>query len=243
MLIGILKTDSVLPDLAARFGEYPDMFAALLHREDPDLVFATWDIVGGEIPSDPGECDAWLITGSRHSVYEDHPWIPPLEEFVRSVHATGGKLIGVCFGHQLVARALGGKTGKADAGWTIGVQPQEILEPFSWAVDQPRELDLIHSHQDQVLRLPEGARQVGRSPTCPNAMFQVGENIMTVQGHPEFSPEYARALYPRRREVFGDELCENAVASLDTGHDAALMARWMVAFLRFKPAQEAKTER
>lgn len=232
MRVGILKTDDVLPELAQEFGEYPDMFAALLHRADPALEFSAWDIRAGEMPETTDACSAWLITGSRHSVYEDHAWIRSLEEFIRRLHADRRKLIAVCFGHQLVAQALGGRTAKADVGWTIGVQPQQVADPFGWAEDGRRALSLIHSHQDQVLDLPDEARLVASTPTCPNAMFQIGEHIMAVQGHPEFEPEYARALYPRRRAVFGDELCDQAVASLAAGHDADLLARWMVAFLR-----------
>lgn len=234
MRIGILKTDSVLPELARVYGEYPEMFSNLLRGVDSTLEFETWDVARGEIPSDPATCDAWLITGSRRSIYEEEPWIAPLEQYVRRLHDEKRRLVAICFGHQLVARALGGRAGKADQGWTIGVQDLEIDTPFTWLDDAPSTIRLIHSHQDQVLELPSGAVRVATTPACPLAMFQIGNHIMAVQGHPEFTPEYAGELYEKRRKLFGERLYEEARTSLDEGHDSRVLAEWIVRFLHAK---------
>lgn len=232
MRIGILMTNAMAQDLASRFGKYPEMFMRLIHGADPAIEFRTWEIIDGELPSEPDACDAWLITGSRFSVYDDLPWIAPLEDFIRRLHSAQKKLIAVCFGHQLVARALGGRSGKADTGWVIGVQEIEMTRPWSWLKDAPARARVIHSHQDQVLELPPGATLVGTNAVCPNAMFQLGDHIMAMQGHPEFPPEYARTLFEGRRALFAGEHYSTAVASLAAGHDAGLFAEWMVAFLR-----------
>ena len=108
MTIGILKTDTVRPEWVGRFGEYPDMFEVLLRQVDPSLDFRTWDAEAGELPDDPSAVDGFIITGSKSSVYDDKPWIRGLEDFVRHAHLARCKLVGICFGHQLVARALGG---------------------------------------------------------------------------------------------------------------------------------------
>lgn len=231
MRIGILKADSVLPHLT-RFGQYTDMFPETLRHADPDLEFAAWDVERQEYPDEVDTCDGYLITGSRHSVYDPLPWIPPLEDFVRRLHERRKKLLAVCFGHQLVARALGGRTEPADRGWTIGVQRAEIQVPYPWAPHDRCTTRLIHSHKDQVTRLPEGAELVGGNDACPIGLYRIGDHIMSVQAHPEFSPEYARALYEARREAFGEELYARAVRSLDGGTDRIEFAAWISAFYR-----------
>ena len=127
MRIGILKTDSVLPELSQQFGDYPEMFSELLRGAEPSLEVSVWDMVARERPAKLDDCDGWLITGSRHSVYEDLPWIRDLESLIREIHESRRKLVAICFGHQLVAQVLGGRTGAAARGWTIGGQTMEPI--------------------------------------------------------------------------------------------------------------------
>lgn len=231
MRIGILKADSVLPHLT-RFGQYTDMFPETLRQADPRLEFAAWDVERQEYPDDVDACDGYLITGSRHSVYDPLPWIRPLEDFVRRLHERRKKLLAVCFGHQLVARALGGRAEPAERGWTVGVQRAEIREPYPWAPHDRRATRLIHSHKDQVTELPDGAELVGGNDACPIGLYRIGDHVMSVQAHPEFSPEYARALYETRRQTFGEELYTRAVRSLDDGTDRIEFAAWISSFYR-----------
>ena len=105
MHIGILRTDSVRPEWVPTYGEYPDMFEHLLLAEDGDLIFTTWNVEAGELPDSVEVADGFLITGSKSSVYDDKDWIRSLEGFVRECHAARRKVIGICFGHQLVAQA------------------------------------------------------------------------------------------------------------------------------------------
>lgn len=232
MRIGILKADSVLPSLSPRFGEYTDMFPDLLRQADPDLKFAPFDVEREQYPDAIEDCDGYLITGSRHSVYDPLPWIAPLEDFVRRLHEQRTRLVAVCFGHQLVARALGGRTEPAKRGWTTGVRRSQIDQPYPWAASGPREMRLIHSHKDQVTQLPEGAERVGGNDAVPLGLYRIGDHVMSVQAHPEFTPEYARALYGVRREAFGDEVYHEAVGSLDEGTDNAEFGAWMASFYR-----------
>ncbi|HEY7775911.1 MAG TPA: GMP synthase, partial [Kineobactrum sp.] len=132
MKLGILKTDAVRPEWVPDFGEYPDMFIALLGQLDPSLEFAVYDVEQGQYPADIDEVDAYLITGSKSSVYDDKPWIETLMAFVRELDQRRKKLVGICFGHQLVAQALGGKTEKSPKGWGVGLQTQRFASMPGW---------------------------------------------------------------------------------------------------------------
>ncbi len=230
--IGILRADSVLPALSPTFGQYPEMFSRLLVEADQALDFAEWDVENDGVPSNPGECDGWLITGSRRSAYDDLPWIGRLGGFVREVVEARQPLFAVCFGHQLVAHVLGGRTEKSPAGWTVGTQRHAIDRPFPWVHDGPREVRLLHSHQDQVVRLPAGAERVGGSEACPLGFYRIDDHVMSCQGHPEFSTDYARALYTERRGAIGEEAWRRAQDSLIEPNDRLEVARWASAFFR-----------
>jgi GMP synthase-like glutamine amidotransferase len=143
--IGILKTDAVRPEWVPEFGEYPDMFIALLGELDPTLEFSVYDVEQGEYPADIDEVDAYLITGSKSSVYEDKPWIARLIDFVRELHRRGKKLVGICFGHQLVAQALGGKTEKSAKGWGVGRHTHRFIKLPSWHDQGEPEFDVLVS--------------------------------------------------------------------------------------------------
>lgn len=229
--VGVIRADQVAPDLARRHGEYPDMVRALLREAAAEVECRAWDATVGELPGPSDESQGYVISGSRHSVTDDQPWIRGLEDWVRGAVAAGRKIVAICFGHQLVAQALGGGVGRSPHGWTVGVQVCEIASPFPWADPARRRIRLIHSHQDQVLRLPPGAERVGGSELCPLAFYRIGERVMSLQGHPEFPAAYARALYERRREALGEERLAAAVASLERGDDRLEAARWIVAFL------------
>ncbi len=232
MKIGILKTDAVRPAWAVEFGEYPDMFIALLAREDPALEFAVYDVEQGEYPRGIDEVDAYLITGSKSSVYEDKEWIHRLMDFVRELHRQRKKLLGICFGHQLVAQALGGRTEKSARGWGVGMQRYRFSEPPHWHDQGDAEFQILASHQDQVVENAEGARVLASSDFCANAVCQIGDHILTFQGHPEFVPGYSREIMEYRREAIGEAVYQQGMASLAEAPEQARVARWMLNFLR-----------
>lgn len=233
MKIGILRADSVRPEWRVRFGEYPDMFIRLLGRLDPALSFRVYHVEAGEFPAAPDVVDAYLITGSKAGVYEEHPWIPPLADFVRELHSRRTPLLGICFGHQLVAQALGGEAAKSDKGWGVGLHRHRLCIRPAWlggdAGDE--EFRILVSHQDQVLRLPPDAVRIAGSDFCENAAYQVGEHILTFQGHPEFEPAYSRELMLLRRERIGEAITEQGLASLAEAHEGERVGRWMLRFL------------
>jgi len=238
MILGILKTDDVRPEWVPEFGEYPDMFIALLGRVDPTLEFRVYDVQRDEYPADIDEVDAYLITGSKSSVYDDQPWIATLMAFVRELDRRRKKLVGICFGHQLVAQALGGKTEKSTKGWGVGLHRYHFDSVPSWHDHGELDFEVLASHQDQVVRNAEGARVLARSDFCENAVCQIGDHILTFQGHPEFVPGYSREIMEFGRETLGEQVYSAGVASLAAAPQRERIARWILNFLR-APAPEA----
>ncbi|MDX1734597.1 MAG: GMP synthase [Halioglobus sp.] len=231
MKLGILKTDAVRPEWVAQFGEYPDMFMRLLGEADPQLEFAVYDVEKGDYPADIDEVDAYLITGSKSSVYEDKAWIHRLLDFVRELHARRKKVVGICFGHQLIAHALGGRTEKSPKGWGVGLHTHTFSARPDWHDGGDEGLRILVTHQDQVSALPEDASVLAGSDFCENAVMQIDGHMLSFQGHPEFLPDYARELLLARRELLGEQTFETGMNSLQTPSESERVARWILNFL------------
>ncbi|HEY6131480.1 MAG TPA: gamma-glutamyl-gamma-aminobutyrate hydrolase family protein [Halioglobus sp.] len=232
MKLGILKTDAVNPEWVPDFGEYPDMFIALLGQADPGIEFAVYDVEQGQYPGEIDEVDAYLITGSKSAVYEDKPWIITLMAFVQELHRRHKKLVGICFGHQLVAHALGGKTEKSVKGWGVGLHTHRFSKAPSWHDQENMAFDILVSHEDQVVTAAQESQVLAGSEFCENAVCQVGEHILTFQGHPEFVPGYVREIMVNRREFIGENAYATGMASLSGVHEGQRVARWIINFLR-----------
>ncbi|WP_454783147.1 glutamine amidotransferase-related protein [Legionella sp. WA2022007384] len=233
MKIGILQCDQVDPRLIVVHGAYSEMYTKLLHQEEPNLMFTIYDARYGELPSHIDAADAYIITGSRYGVNDDLSWISALEELVRCLHAARKKLIGICFGHQLIAKALGGKVIKAHQGWGVGISINKITQPKPWMSPSLGILNLIVSHQDQVVLLPEEAEVLAASDFCPFYMLQIRDNVLTVQGHPEYSKNYSQALIELRKNNLSQEVVNQGLKSLQQHCDDRVFAKWVVNFLRF----------
>jgi GMP synthase-like glutamine amidotransferase len=232
MRLGILDCDRLDPDLADRFGPvYSEMFIRGFAALAPELEFRVWSALDGELPEDLHECDAWLITGSRHDAYSDTPWIQALRAWIRQAHDADVKLAGVCFGHQVIAQALGGEVVKSTKGWGLGVAVHPMLADAPWMAPARDQIRILASHQDQVALLPPGATRLAGNDFCPNFMFLQGDHIVAIQGHPEFSVEYNRALIERRRGLLPDERYQSSLSSLEGEVDSATMMQWLLQFL------------
>ncbi len=207
MKIGILQTGHSPEGLFADFGTYGDMFARML--DGHGFNFQVWNVVDGIFPEDTTDADGWLITGSKHGAYEAHDWIPPLEEFLHKAYEQAIPIVGICFGHQILAQALGGKVVKSDGGWSVGAIKYDT-------VNSDQDVTLYAWHQDQVVERPADANVLGSSPFCENAMLVYGDKALTIQAHPEFSSAFIKGLAEQRgRGVVPDEILEQAVKTLD----------------------------
>ena len=228
MRLGLLVCDHVRPELRPISGDYPDMFRRLFAGHDQvDVV--VYDVIGGELPVTPGECDAWITTGSRHSVNDEAHWIRALEGFVRQVAEARIPFVGICFGHQLIAKAMGGSVVWSERGWGGGLKEVEVAPELGLG----HAYRVLTSHQDQVDSLPPGAEVLGWNEHCPVSMLSVGETLIGIQGHPEFDPEYSAALMGMRRgTVIPEEVVDAGLASLDRPPDSGRLAEWIVDWIR-----------
>ena len=227
MAVGLLELDHVSERYRAMgTDDYRGLFEKLLGVE-----LRAYDVIAGELPDAADECDGWIATGSRHSVYEDLAWISAAAELVRDIRDAELPFVGVCFGHQLLAWALGGTVERAGSGWGVGVRTLEIVRSEPWMEPPAPRLRLHHMHQDQVTAMPEGGVVLACADHCEIAMFQVGDRMVGMQAHPEFTVAYAKALIDDRVERIGTELATEALASLDDPTDEAVAAQWMAAFL------------
>lgn len=220
MKIGILQTGLAPDTLAATMGDYPDMFARLL--DGHGFHFATFKVVEGEFPASVHNCDGWLITGSKHGAYEDHPWIPPLEEFIRRAYWAHIPIVGICFGHQILAQAMGGKVERYAGGWAVGATEYDFG-------GHPMRLNAWH--RDQVTKVPPMAEVVSANDFCANAALLYGDRAFSVQAHPEFRPEFIEGLIETRgKGLVPDATMAAATARLNLPLDDQTMADRISAF-------------
>lgn len=224
--IAILETGAPPPGLAAVHGDYPSMFRDLL---GDGYEFATFDVQAGEWP-DPTAFDAAIITGSSAGVYETDPWIADLLDWIRGAKGRT-KLIGVCFGHQAMAQALGGRVEKSERGWGVGLHRYEVVPTEPWMSPVAAAVAIPASHQDQVVEKPEGARVLLRSDFTPFAGLAWGDDAISMQAHPEFTPAFATELTAGRHDRIDPALVARAVDSLKAPDDRAMVAEWIKRFM------------
>ena len=225
MKLAILETGRPPGDLADRFGDYAAMMKRML---GDGFNIDTFDVAAGQLPDDLSAYDAYLITGSPAGVYDPLPWIAGLSDFIRAAH--GSKMVGICFGHQIMAEALGGRVEKSDKGWGTGLHDYAILRAEPW-MDGAETIAVPASHQDQVVAQPPDTRLIASSDFTPfAALAWTDRPAISFQFHPEFAPDYAKALIEYRRDRLPDP--DSAIASLDAPNDGARVAGWIRRFLR-----------
>ena len=231
MKLCILDNDHI--DVAAqpRWHSYGVMTEQLLRRAgfagEIDIFIAR----DGLYPPDASDYDAVILTGSRSDAFGDDPWVATLREHVTQMLQAGQRLVGICFGHQLIAHCLGAPVGRAPNGWAVGRTVYDWLGPQAMA-DGQGHMAFLASHQDQVLALPAGAQLLARNDHCPVAAYTVDQQVLCIQPHPEFDSDYSAYLLETRRQVFGTELSDQALTVLKPEHDGVAFARYVLQFIQ-----------
>ncbi len=224
MKIGILQTGWPPEELIDRHGTYAEAFARLLSGRG--FEFEAWACLEGEFPDSINDADGWLVTGSKFGAYEDLPWIEPLENFLREAYGASIPIVGICFGHQILAQALGGKVEKFSGGWSVG-----RTEYTFDGLDKP--LQIMAWHQDQVIEPPADASTICSTDFCKHAALQYGNKALTVQPHPEFSHAYFDDLLEVRKSVLPEDIVATAANAANKGPiDDRVMADMITSFFK-----------
>ena len=230
--LGILQ---VHHDKSVSIGErFPDdahRFRDLFDRLSQRFRYRVYMTIGGELPGSVDEQDAFLITGSPLSVRDGPGFLPELFEFIRACDAARKPLVGVCFGHQAIAAALGGAVGKSATGWNVGVERTVFNSTRPW-MDPVEDIDLFVFHEDQVTAAPEGCDILGASAVNPCACLARGHHLFTTQSHPEFDARFMRALLTEERGLIGDAVHARASEELDRETRGDIFAAWCARFFR-----------
>lgn len=236
MKLGILNACS--PKDEEEFGTTEfQSFQAFLAQAQHKLTLTEYRITEGDFPVSPDTCDAYLITGSPKGVYDEERWIGQLQEFIRAAYAARRKLVGICFGHQILAHALGGMAAKSEKGWGIGRHVVDIAAEREWMQPALPTGGFYFCHQDQVTELPAAAERLAGNSFCPNGMFVIGEDgkgdrVFGLQAHPEFTPEVmGKAMTWLKTQTAPDVVAQAEVRTLGHAVDNAVMAQWIVNFL------------
>lgn len=232
MKIALLQCDHVAPKFQeVAGGDYDDIFKDYLVQYAPQLDLEPFDVTQESYPADLGSYDAFLSTGSKFSVYDDEGWVKTLKAFIKRLYLENKTFVGVCFGHQMIAEALGGKVTKSPKGWGIGVHSFEVKQTQSWMRPPLESFNILMSCQDQVEQLPEPSEVLAGSDFCPVGMYRVGKRFLGIQGHPEFSKAYAEALMDDRLERIGTDVVAKAKQTLSKPIQQKELTHWILQFI------------
>lgn len=227
MRVAVLQTGAPPSDLAEQFGDYPDMFERLLQMGP----LPRFQVSHGRWPKAVCDFDAYLLTGSPAGVYDPLPWIGELKTFLRAAKGQAA-LVGICFGHQIMAEAFGGHVIKSPKGWGVGLRHYQVIDRRPW-MDSAPGFSIPASHQDQVILHPPEAKVIAANPfTHFAALAYLDQPAISFQGHPEFEPEFAQALLKSRKgSLLPNDQADAAIASLDRPNGRARVGGWIRAFL------------
>ncbi|MGU9962340.1 MAG: glutamine amidotransferase-related protein [Candidatus Puniceispirillales bacterium WSBS_2018_MAG_OTU23] len=228
----ILQAGEVNSKVCASIPRSQDMYNALFSTIAPEITLTYIMVCDNEFPQSVDEFDAYLITGSPSGAYDNDEWIARLQVFIKTAYAANKPLIGICFGHQIIAQALGGKVEKSPKGWGVGVRTVAVKNHAGIIPEDKTEYSLLYMHQDQVVTAPTGSTVLAGDEFCPIAGFIIEDKVLCVQGHPEFTPEVIAALITLQDDVIGQPRAQIGMESLTIAHEGLAIGQWFAAFLQ-----------
>ncbi|WP_338011163.1 glutamine amidotransferase-related protein [Neptunomonas antarctica] len=235
MKLGILATGITPDELLGEFGSYADMFVQLFSKADCLFEYEVFDVRDDDFPVNASQCDGWIITGSKFNVYQNLPWMQKLKQLILDIHDANKPMVGICFGHQIIAEAFNGKVDKYKGGWGVGLQRYELTGEFDFLPADVHSYVINAMHQDQVVVKPVNAQVFSTSPFCQYAGLIYDNCIITFQAHPEFTIEFSDVLVDLRKgDAIPADVSEQGLATLrqsDAKTDSVDVAKWMAMFL------------
>lgn len=231
MKLAILQTDVLHPEFLEQYQGYGMMFQQMFAEANIALETEIFSVIDGVYPDDPTAYDAMLITGSKADAFSTEPWIVRLTSYIQQQFNAGQKLLGICFGHQLLAHSLGGRVQRADAGWGVGIMHYRWCSTPSWLQSPAHDVSLLCSHRDQVVALPPHATLLASNDFCPNAALYIDQRVLGFQAHPEFTKAYAEALLRKRWHDIGEDKAATALVSYRQPHQGRFVAEMMARFM------------
>jgi GMP synthase-like glutamine amidotransferase len=230
MKIALLEADHTNEDLRAVHGDLPDIYRSFF-AGGGECSLDAFDLTRGERPPADHACDAFVLTGSRHAATGDEPWMDWLRSFIREGVRRGARFVGFCFGHQVLAHALGGRVARSERGWNVGVRPLAIRRWADWMRPRVGAMHLVFNHRDQVVEAPPGAVVLAGDELCPVQMFSLGDRILGLQAHPEYSIQYQEALMRVASGLPRDALEDARRRNRAHEPDGLTMLRWIQQFI------------
>jgi len=230
MHIAVLVTNTDQSAFAARHPRDAEKFTVLLKTARPDWQVTTFEVTENDFPASLQGFDGLLIGGSPASVNDENHWIERLSDLIRQAHGAGVPMMGVCFGHQAIAQALGGTVGPNPGDFILGTTETTFTARAPWMPAEARKITLASAHGEQVTALPQGAEVLGESPACPVAAYRIGTLVFATQHHPEMTPAFLAALVEEFAPEFPPEIGRHARASLAQAPEGPRFAEWIARF-------------
>ncbi len=235
MEIGILVTNTDRSEYALSQPSDGEKFTRLMQSVRPRWNYRVYDCVAGAFPQTLDECDGYIIGGSPASVNDPEKWVEVLLKLVCQLHLAQHPVIGCCFGHQAIAKALGGEVRRSENGWGFGVADTRFETPKSWMQPRVENLALYSAHSEQVTRLPHDAVILGGSEFCKIGSFAIGGHIMTTEYHPEMSKDFFIGLTHAFEKYIGHDVAEVARRQAEKPTHGQIFAEWVARFLEEQP--------
>ena len=232
--IGLLICDTVNPEVAQAAGQYWERFNNFFNNAESPINLIKYNIREGVWPKSPEECDGYLITGCVQSANDQDDWIIELVRFIRECYVGKVKMVGICFGHQIIAKAMGGRVELNPNGWGLGIKKQQVIVKKKWMKPSQKQFNIIASHQEHVVEIPGNAELICTSEHCKVSVFEISDLFLGFQGHPENSSFTSGVSIDRRKDELPKDIFDLAKRSLTIEAEQKLIAKWISGFFKQK---------